>query len=192
MTVEELARALKLTHNAVRNQLRKLESARLIEQSGRRPGVSKPSALYSITLGGQMLFSTLYLPVLSEFLRVAEGQCEGKQLTSFMVNTGKSLARNYQKPSGNTRERVNEAALLLRRFGGLTEIEKQNGSLVLRSKACPLAALTAENNTACRVIEGLLKEYLSTPVRTCCETKPEPQCCFVIGAGTARSIPRRK
>jgi predicted ArsR family transcriptional regulator len=193
MTVEELARALRLTNNAVRNQLRKLESATLVEQRGSRPGVSKPSALYSITLGGQVLFSTLYLPVLSEFLQVAEGQCAGKQLTSFMVSTGKSLARNYPKPSGALRERVHEAALLLRRFGGLTEVHKQNGSLVLRSKACPLAALTAENTTACRVIEGLLKEYVSAPARTCCETNPHPRCCFVIGgAGTSSSTRRRK
>src|SRR6266513_706827 len=142
MTVEELARALGLTHNAIRNQLRKLESARLVERRGRRPGVSKPSAVYSITLGGQVLFSTLYLPVLSEFLQVAEGQCSGKQLSSFMVDTGKSLARNYAKPSGDMRKRVGEAARLLRGFGGLTEIDTQNGSLVLRSKACPLAALT--------------------------------------------------
>ena len=192
MTVEELSRSLRLTHNAVRNQLRKLESARLVERRGTRRGVSKPSAVYSITVGGQVLFSTLYLPVLSEFLQVAEGQCEGKQLTSFMVHTGKSLARNYPKPSGGLNERVGAAARLLRGFGGLTKIEKQNGSVLLRSKACPLAALTAENNTACRVIEGLLKEYVSAPVRTCCQTSPEPQCCFVIGAGAARSTPRRK
>src|SRR3982751_6893717 len=85
MTVDELARALRLTHNAIRNQLRKLESTRLVERRGSRPGVSKPSAVYSITLSGQVLFSTLYLPVLTEFLQVAEGQCAGKQLESFMI-----------------------------------------------------------------------------------------------------------
>ena len=74
MTVEELAKALRLTANAVRNQLRKLEAAHLVVRSGSRPGVSKPSSLYSITLEGQVQFSTLYLPVLTEFLEVAEGQ----------------------------------------------------------------------------------------------------------------------
>src|SRR5205814_729238 len=84
MTVEELARGLHLTPNAVRNQLTKLQDANLVIRSGSRPGVSKPSSLYAITLAGQVQFSTLYLPVLTEFLEVAEGQCSGKQLRKFM------------------------------------------------------------------------------------------------------------
>src|SRR5438067_7173481 len=107
MTVEELAKGLRLTANAVRNQLRKLEAANLVVRSGSRPGVSKPSSLYSITLEGQVQFSTLYLPVLTEFLEVAEGQCSGKQLITFMTETGTALAQRYPKPSGNIKDRVN-------------------------------------------------------------------------------------
>ena len=186
MTVEELASALRLTSNAVRNQLRRLEQGRLIERKGVRSGVSKPSVLYSVTLAGQIQFSTLYLPVLIEFLQVAEGQCSGKQLTGFMRETGKSLSRHYPKPSGALNSRVAEGARLLRSFGGLTEVEKSNGSLILRSRACPLAALTAENSAACRVIEGLLAEYVSATVRTCCDTANEPRCCFSVNRRATR------
>jgi DeoR family suf operon transcriptional repressor len=180
MTVEELAGALRLTSNAIRNQLRVLEQARLVERRGSRPGVSKPSALYTITLAGQTQFSTLYLPVLGEFLNVAEGQCSGKQLVGFMRQTGKSLARHYPQPSGALSSRVAEAARLIHSFGGLMEVERSGGSLILRSKACPLAALTAENSAACRVIEGLLAEFVSAPVQTCCDVGGEPRCCFVV------------
>lgn len=180
MTVAELANALRLTSNAVRNQLRSLEEGRLVERSGTRRGVSKPAVVYTITLAGQVQFSSLYLPVLTEFLQVAEGQCAGKQLTSFMRQTGKSLAKHYPKPSGALNSRVGEAARLVRGFGGLMDVEKSDGSYILRSKACPLAALTAENSAACRVIEGLLAEYLSASVRTCCDLGDVPQCCFSV------------
>src|SRR2546423_5728175 len=133
-TVEEVAKALRLTSNAVRNQLRKLEELRLIERVGSRAGASKPSTLYAITLEGQVQFSTLYLPVLAEFLEVAEGQCSGKQLISFMTDTGKSLAKRYPKPSGNLRERMSAAARLLRAFGGLMDVKSDNGAFVLRSR----------------------------------------------------------
>jgi len=179
-TVEELAAALHLTSNAIRNQLRTLEEKRFVERKGSRAGVSKPSILYAITLTGQVQFSTLYLPVLTEFIQVAEGQCSGKQLATFMRQTGKSLARHYPKPKGAFSSRVAEAARLIHSFGGLMEVDRENGSLVLRSKACPLAALTVENSAACRVIEGLLSEYLSARVRTCCDVDGDPHCCFAV------------
>ena len=179
-TVEELAAALHLTSNAIRNQLRTLEEKRFVQRRGSRAGVSKPSILYAITLTGQVQFSTLYLPVLTEFIQVAEGQCAGKQLVTFMRQTGKSLARHYPKPTGAFATRVAEGARLIHSFGGLMEVDRENGSLVLRSKACPLAALTAENSAACRVIEGLLSEYLSASVRTCCDVDTDPRCCFTL------------
>jgi len=180
MTVEELAKGLRLTPNAVRNQLRKLEDANFVVRSGSRPGTSKPSTLYSITLEGQIQFSTLYLPVLTEFLEVAEGQCSGKQLKGFMRDTGKSLARRYPKPSGPLKDRANAGARLLKGFGGIIEVQGRDGSIVLRSSGCPLAALTAQNSAACRVIEGLLTEYLSASVSTCCDVTAEPRCCFEL------------
>ena len=190
MTVEELAAALRLTSNAVRNQLRTLEEGMLVERKGRRTGVSKPAVLYSITLAGQIQFSTLYLPVLTEFLQVAEGQCAGKQLLTFMRQTGRSLAKRYPKPSGALNSRVADAARLLRSFGGLTVVEKRDGSLIVSSKACPLAALTAENSAACRVIEGLLSEYVSASVQTCCDTADDPRCCFSIQLNGSRQAKR--
>jgi len=180
MTVEELAKALRLTDNAVRNQLRKLQEANLAIRAGKRPGASKPSTLYAITLEGQIQFSTLYLPVLTQFLGVAEGRCSGTQLESFMIDTGKSLANRYPKPSGGLKHRVHAAARLLRSFGGVAEVRTRDGTLVIRSRACPLAALTSENAAACKVLEGLLAQYLAARVTICCNLEEEPQCCFEV------------
>src|SRR2546423_5702473 len=191
-TVEEVAKALRLTSNAVRNQLRKLEELRLIERVGRRPGESKPSILYGITLEGQVQFSTLYLPVLTEFLEVAEGQCAGKQLVSFMTDTGRSLAKRYPKPAGSLPARASAAAHLVHGFGGLMEVDTSGDELTLRSPSCPLAALTARNRAACRVLEGVLSEYLATPVATCCEAQGDPHCCFAILPERNRKAMRRR
>jgi len=186
LTVDEIARTLRLTHNAVRNQLRKLEDAKLVERAGSRPGASKPSILYAITLEGQLQFSTLYLPVLREFLEVAEGQCAGKQLVSFMTDTGRSLARRYPKPSGNVEARTAAAARLMRSFGGLMEVDTGNGGPTLRSASCPLGALTARNRAACHVLEGFLSEHLDAKVETCCEAEGDPRCCFNVDARVNR------
>ena len=180
-TVEQISTSLRLTPNAVRNQLRKLQDAELAVRSGARPGASKPSALYSITLEGQIQFSTLYLPVLTHFLRVAEGKCSGTQLESFMTETGKSLAARYSKPTGSVKDKTHAAARLLKTFGGIAEVHARNGSITIRSLGCPLSALTAENPAGCKVLGGFLEQYLSTPVRICCNREAEPRCCFEIG-----------
>jgi predicted ArsR family transcriptional regulator len=180
-TVEQISTSLRLTPNAVRNQLRKLQDAELAIRSGARPGASKPSALYAITLEGQIQFSTLYLPVLTNFLRVAEGKCSGTQLESFMAETGKSLAARYSKPAGGMKQKVHSAARLLRTFGGITEVHARNGSMTIRSLSCPLSALTAETPSACNVLGGFLERYLSTPIHICCNREEEPKCCFEIG-----------
>jgi predicted ArsR family transcriptional regulator len=190
-TVEQISTSLRLTPNAVRNQLRKLQDAELAVRSGARPGASKPSALYAITLEGQIQFSTLYLPVLTHFLRVAEGKCSGTQLESFMTETGKSLAARYSKPAGSIKEKVHSAARLLKTFGGITEVQARNGSITIRSLGCPLSALTAENPAGCNVLAGFLEQYLSTPVHICCNREEEPKCCFEIRTqGLERRAPR--
>ncbi len=180
MTVEELAKALNLTSNAVRTQMRKLQEANFVIASGKRAGASKPSTLYAITLEGQIQFSTLYLPVLTQFLVLAEGRCSGTQLSNWMHETGKSLASPYPKPSGTLRRRVHAAAKLLRSFGGVAEVAARDGALVIRSRACPIAALTSENGAACRVLEGFLEERIAASVSVCCDREDEPQCCFEV------------
>jgi predicted ArsR family transcriptional regulator len=179
-TVDELATALRITPNAVRNQLRKLESWKLAARSGRRPTASKPSVLYSITLDGEIQFSTIYLPVLSQFLRVAEGRCSDRQLGSWMRETGRTLARRFPHPDGNRRERMEAAIQLLRSFGGLPEARRADGHVIIQSNACPLAALTSEHPAACKILESLLAEYLETSVRSCCVTGSDPSCCFNV------------
>lgn len=190
-TVEQISTSLRLTPNAVRNQLRKLQDAELAVRSGARPGASKPSALYAITLEGQIQFSTLYLPVLTHFLRVAEGKCSGAQLESFMTETGKSLAARYSKPTGGAKDKVQSAARLLKTFGGIAEVQTRNGSMTIRSLGCPLSALTVENPAGCNVLGGFLEQYLSTPVHICCNREEEPKCCFEIRTQDAeRRAPR--
>jgi predicted ArsR family transcriptional regulator len=182
MTVDELARALNLTNNAVRNQLRKLQEAEYVTAFGKRPGASKPSTLYAITLQGQIQFSTLYLPILTQFLSVAEGRCSGSQLGALMLETGRSLARSYQRPGGPVRRRAQAAAGVLRNFGGVAEVETRNGTLVIRSRACPIAALTSENRAACNVLKGFLEQHMAAGVTVCCDVKDEPECCFEVRA----------
>jgi predicted ArsR family transcriptional regulator len=193
MTVEELAGRMQLTANAVRNQLAKLLAANLVERIGSRRGPTKPAAVYAITPEGQMQFSTIYLPVLTQFLRTAEEECTNKKLLSFMTNTGKALGKRYSKPTGPLKARVNAAAQLFRVLGAIPQVRSENGSVVIETLGCPLSALTAENAAACRILEGLVTEYTGAAAHTCCILDPSPRCCFEISTTPPRvPDPRRR
>lgn len=181
-TVDELATVLRITPNAVRNQLRKLQDWQLAARTGSRPTASKPAALYSITLDGEIQFSTIYLPVLSQFLRVAEGHSSGQRLGTWMRETGRTLGRRYTRPRGSAHKRLAAAADLLKGFGGLPSVYRRDGIMTIESAACPLAALTSEHPAACKILESLLSEYLDTRVRSCCIRGPDPSCCFELKA----------
>jgi len=187
MTVDELAGRLRLTANAVRNQLVKLEESNLVGRVGHRPGISKPSLVYGITLEGQIQFSTIYVPVLTQFLRTAEEECSSDELSGFMSETGKALAKRYTKPTGTVRARTNAAARLIKTLGGLPEVRSRDGSVVIQSLDCPLSALTSENAAACRILEGLITEYVGAQAHTCCVRHPVPRCCFQIDSDQKRT-----
>jgi predicted ArsR family transcriptional regulator len=181
-TVDSIAEALELTPNAVRNQLQKLEKLGFIRRAGKRATSSKPAVLYEITIEGQGQFSKLYLPVLSQFIEVAEERCQGTQLGEMMEDTGAQLANRYVAPTGSLKTRVESAARLLCSLGGLAESVRVRDGYLLQSGGCPLAALTAHETAACSILRAFLQRYLGARVAVCCETGPAPRCCFKVQA----------
>src|SRR5690242_17096037 len=71
-TVEELARALALTDNAVRNHLATLERDGIVRQDGvrRGQGAGKPAVLYEVRPDAEPLLSRAYAPVLTAMVDV--------------------------------------------------------------------------------------------------------------------------
>ena len=66
-TVDDLARRLGLTDNAVRFHLASLETAGTVRKEGvlRRHGAGKPADLYALTPDAEESFSRAYAPVLA-------------------------------------------------------------------------------------------------------------------------------
>jgi predicted ArsR family transcriptional regulator len=97
-----------------------------------------------------------------------------------MTETGTLLAASYAKPTGAIKNRVRAGARVFAGFGAVSEIRPGNGTLVIRSPVCPLAALTGEHKVACNILEGFFGEFIGAPVTVCCDVEEEPRCCFEI------------
>jgi predicted ArsR family transcriptional regulator len=182
-TVEELARTLDLTDNAVRAHLATLERDGLIRQGGvrRSAGAGKPAALYELHPHAEPLFSRAYAPFLSALLAEVASQLSGEQLEALLEGTGRRLAAAVLPPPTATfGGRLQAAVELLNSLGGAAELEERDGVPVIRGYGCPLSAAVARRPEVCRAVETLLSDVVGVRVRQCCAQGERPSCCFEV------------
>lgn len=183
LTVDQIARALHLTDNAVRAHLASLERDGLVEQDApKRGSVGKPAHTYRVTEETNQLLSRAYVVVFARLLDVLAERMSHTDLQALMQTVGKTLAEENARTKGTRRERVDRAAALLEELGGATAVEEHEGVLRIRGFGCPLGAAVRGHPEVCGSVEGLLSEAVGAPVRECCEHGERPQCCFEVAA----------
>jgi predicted ArsR family transcriptional regulator len=181
--VEELARGLGLTDNAIRAHLATLERDGLVRQAGTRrgPGAGKPAIIYELAPDAEVGLSRAYAPVLTALLEELTGRLPPEQTEAVLLAVGRRLGTGApRRKNGTLKERVQDAVAMLNELGGDASVESDPSGLRIRGCGCPLSAAVARRPEACRAVEGLLSEVLGVPVVQCCEHGPRPRCCFTI------------
>ena len=181
MTVDELAAALGLSGNAIRPQLAVLERDGLVQRVGVRRGASRPAQVYALSRDADLLFSRAYIPVLTELLHVLDSRLGSGEFDALMREVGRRLMAGRPRPAGDVRQRAEAASELLNSLGGLARVEQQDGTLLIRSDGCPLAAATQRHPEACNAMESLLSEFTGLRVTKCCDREERLRCCFELG-----------
>ena len=179
-TVEELAQALDLTDNAIRAHLAVLERDGLIQESGRRRSSSKPASVYILTPVAEELFPKAYGPVLRQLLEELNERMSSEEVEAVLRSTGRRLAAQWPLPRGELHTRVEAAVSVLDALGGLTEMERRNGTYVIQGYSCPLAAAVPGHPEVCRLAEALLTSLIGAPVQARCEYGETLRCHFIV------------
>jgi predicted ArsR family transcriptional regulator len=183
-TVEELAGQLELTDNAVRAHLATLERDRLVERRGVRQGPRKPHFTYALTPEAEQLFPKAYHILLNQLLATLKRRLAPRELEDILREVAGSLAAG-QTPSKrreSVKGRAQRVVSALEALGGAPRLEKENGTLRIRSSSCPFAAAVTEHPEVCQMAEVLLSEITGLEVRQHCLQEPAPQCSFVIAS----------
>jgi predicted ArsR family transcriptional regulator len=179
-TVEELAGELTLTDNAVRAHLATLERDGFVRQQGARRGAGKPAFEYELAPEAENLFPKSYGQVLNELLQALEERMSKDELEATLRTVGRRIAARWNIPPGDLRVRLEAAIEVLNEMGGMAELERDNGTYVIRSYSCPLAAAVPAHREVCVLAETLLTELAGVPVHEHCECGERPQCRFTI------------
>jgi predicted ArsR family transcriptional regulator len=184
-TVEELARALGLTDNAVRAHLSTLERDGMVRSAGvrRGPGAGKPSTVFELPLEAEIVFSRAYPSVLGALLEEVVSLLPGDQVEAILVGTGRRLAESLLPPGTASRgARLRAAVGVLNGLGGAASLEEGAGGAVIRGCGCPLASAVARRPEVCRAFEALVSQVVGAPAQQCCHHGDRPSCCFEITA----------
>jgi predicted ArsR family transcriptional regulator len=182
-TVEELAEALGLTDNAVRNHLAILERDGIVRQEGvrRGKGAGKPAVVYALQPAAESYFSRAYQPVLAALLDVLVDELSSDQAADILNKVGRRLGVSAGGlAAGTLPERVEAAAAALRVLGGEVDVVNEDGRLFVRGTGCPLSSTVTRRPETCRAVESLVSEIVGAPVRECCARDGRPRCCFAV------------
>ena len=186
-TVEELAQALGLTDNAVRNHLSALERDGLVRQEGvrRGAGAGKPAVVYEMHPDAAPLLSKAYPPVLRVMLDVVMEQLPARRSEAMLREVGRRLAASSGgRAPGALPARASAAADVLRALGGDVDVVRENGAFVIRSSGCPLSTAVSHHPEMCYAVETMVSEIAGESAQSCCQHGDRPRCCFVVGATT--------
>ncbi len=180
-TVDELARSVELTDNAVRSQLTALERDGLVRQDGvrRGPGAGKPAVLYELHPDTESLLSSAYVPVLAAVLDTMVAELPSAQADELLRSAGRRLAAAAGgEARGTVAERVRVAAGILTSLGGELDVVVEDGVPTIRGYGCPLSVVVARRPETCRAVGAMLAEVTGAAVRQCCEHGERPRCGF--------------
>lgn len=183
-TVEELARAMGLTDNAIRAHLATLDRDGLVRQTGvrRGPGAGKPAAVYELAADAEIRFSQAYAPVLTALLEELSSRIPADETQDALLQAGSRLAASVPTRGASLEERVRQAAAVLNELGGDVTVERESGGIRIRGSGCPLSATVVRRPEACRAVQGLLSEVIGVPVVLCCDRGEKPRCCFKVSS----------
>jgi predicted ArsR family transcriptional regulator len=181
-TVDELAAAVELTPNAVRQHLAHLERDHEIVRRGARHlgGAGKPAVLYETAPEREAEFSRAYAPVLRALLEVLPAHASEDLVDELLRDAAGRLSAGLPTARGDFTQRVRTAAEVLHGLGAATEVTMEPSRAQIAGYSCPLAEAVAVRPELCRVLERVLVSVTGLRVRECCERNGRPRCRFEL------------
>lgn len=180
-TVAGLAGELGLTDNAVRTHLATLQRHGMVAQVGtQRDTGGKPAWVYDLTREGEELFPKAYALVLGELVDEVQ-RSEGRdRLISLLRAVGARVAGNASAETGDVEQRVEAAAVTLRRLGADARVQQTGPGWRIQGQGCPLSAVTASRREVCELARTIVAQITQRPVTECCDRSDRPRCAFEV------------
>jgi predicted ArsR family transcriptional regulator len=149
----DLARALGITSEAVRQHLLQLADAGLVSAESRRRGVGRPSKLWSLTAAGHARFPDTHAELTVQLIEAVRETLGDKALEQIIRGREVEIRRAYRAALESAQTlgtRVARLAEIRAREGYMAEWREDGDGFLLLENHCPICAAAAACQGFCR------------------------------------------
>jgi predicted ArsR family transcriptional regulator len=178
-TVRELMTALRLSENAVRHRLSRLEREGFIEAQRRRPEKGRPAQVYALTEAAEGLFPKQYRELLELVLLEAREQ---GALPALMEGVARRLGTQVRDALEGLRDEARVRALRdLLDIGEMLHLERTPAGFELRAYNCLYRAAGQKFEPVCDLVPRIIALATDANVeRPSCQRDGQRACVFSI------------
>lgn len=166
-SIAELAEALELSEEAIRQQLGRLVSEGWAQKTHEnRPGAGRPTALYSLTQAGEHLFPKDYASLTVELIDTLIENIGQEGLKKLLATMTDRRVREW-KPilkDLSLKEKLIKLKDIYRENDEQMEVREEEDALYLIENNCPFLDVAVERPAVCSLTVSTLSRLLGHPV----------------------------
>lgn len=180
LTLDQLAKQLDISRNAVMQHIACLEKQQCIDTHMLPSSGGRPCRAYILSDTGRALFPKQYALFSSALLKTLGHQLDKQQLESVLHTMGQELAEPFKARVNSSSNTIEEIQQVMEELG----YETSQGSMVsephhIIAKNCVFHDLAMENESICVLDRALISSLLGTQVeQSSCMAKGDDNCQF--------------
>ena len=191
-SVEELCKALGVTHNAVRQHLTALLAAGWVARGETRPSGGRPRACFVLLPAGRELFPRNYALIARGMIEHLYAHAGTAPVQDMLAEMGANLGAAAAARIATARGAEDATRLLAEQLDALgyeAQVSQRDGHGEVEAWNCVFHALAKAHPDVCRFDLAFMSAATGRPVqRTACMLHGQPACRFRLGAVPAKTV----
>lgn len=177
-SINDLAEAVGISGNAVRQHLMALQADGLVRDAGSAASTGgKPAQLYALTPEAEEIFPKAYALVLKAVVRQLIGRDGLGATLELLRETARQAAPSDPQPGRG----VEPALELLRSLGGDVRAQETEEGWLIQGAGCPLSDVVMGTPEVCVLVEELVSRVCGRVVHHVCDRSGDrPNCAFRV------------
>jgi len=184
-TINELAKAVKISPISVRHHITRLEKEGLVDSSEERHGVGRPRRVYYLTEAGMEHFPGRTIRFTNRLLDELKESLPAEQFAHLLASMGASAAEDLAATGDLDQMSLEQRLKLLKAWltkeGFSVQVQRNDKELIIKETSCPYFYVGQNHGEVCSIDKALIAKALSAdPQRTSCLLSGDTHCTYTI------------